>query len=228
MSWPPSGGRWSASSAVNSATSSANCTRSTASSSISKRRQPRSTGNKVKLKGGTTLSADLVVVGIGVRPRIRARRASRPRDRPRRGRERIPGDQRTGNLRRRRYRAVARSRTAGRSSGSNTGSLPSARGRPSRATSWAGASALPMSRSSGASTTTCRSTMSVMPRSGTSSRSRAISRRAIAWCAIAATASCSPSPRSTATSTASRRNWRWNAGRILILSTQIDQLVVRF
>ena len=31
------------------------------------------------------------------------------------------------------------------------------------------------------------------------------------WCAIAATASCSQSPRSTATSTASRRNGRWNA-----------------
>ena len=46
MSWPRSGGRWSACSAVNSATSFANCTKSTASSSISKRRQPRSTARR--------------------------------------------------------------------------------------------------------------------------------------------------------------------------------------
>ena len=50
MSWRPSGGRWNASSAANSATSSARCTKSTASSSISRRRQLRSTGDKVSSK----------------------------------------------------------------------------------------------------------------------------------------------------------------------------------
>ena len=45
----------------------------------------------------------------------------------------------------------------------------------------------PPCRSSGASTTTCRSTMSATPRNGTSSRSRATSPARIAWCASSAT-----------------------------------------
>ena len=97
----------------------------------------------------------------------RARREGRPHDRPRRGRQRIPGDQRAGHLRRRRHRALARSAQWANRSASSTGWSPSARARPPRATCSGGANVSTPCRSSGASITTSRSTTSAMPRSGT-------------------------------------------------------------
>ena len=67
-----------------------------------------------------------------------------------------------------------------RISGSSIGWWPNARARPPRATCWARARRSTRCRFSGASITTCRSIMSAMPRSGTRSRSTAISRAGIA------------------------------------------------
>ena len=62
---------------------------------------------QVTLKSGGTIDADLVVAGRRRTAAAGAGRGGRPRDRPGRGGQRIPGNQRARNLRGRGHRAVA-------------------------------------------------------------------------------------------------------------------------
>ena len=124
------------------------------------------TSRSVQLKGGRTLPAELVVVGIGVRPSDGARRARRVEvDRGVTVNEyletSVPGIFAAGDIAR-----WPDHRTGDAHPGSSTGWSPSVRARPPRGTSWARASGFPMCRSSGASTTTSRSTTWATPSMG--------------------------------------------------------------
>src|ERR1051326_2148572 len=94
---------------------------------------------------------------------------------------------------------------------SSIGPWPSVKARRRPATCSVPERNSPRCHSSGASTTTCRSTTSATRRNGTTSRSKATSQAATACCAIAKAGACSRWPRSTATARAWRLRSRWSA-----------------
>ena len=127
---------------------------------------PRSRPARSILNGGATLEADLVVAGIGVRPRTElAERAGLAVDRGVAGR-RVPGDERGRNLRRRRHRPLARHPHSGERLRVEHWVVAERQGQTAARNMLGGVSRSRPSPSSGASTTTCRSTMSGTPRPG--------------------------------------------------------------
>ena len=164
---------------------------------------------RVRLDNGVPIDADLVVVGIGVRPRIHL--AQRPDWRS------IAVCWSTNILKPARpgfsppeTSPAGPTPTAASSCASSTGLLPSGKARPQRATCSAGASATPPCRSSGASITTCRSITSAMPMHGTRLSGTAIRMPTTQRGASAGPVAPWPSRRSSA---AMRAYWRrppWN------------------
>ena len=134
-------------------------------------------GTAVHLEGGNDLPADLVVVGIGVKPAIELAEKAGLEDREGCGGRRASGDERSRHLRRRRHRAVARPAHRRENQGGALGPGPAPG--PDRGPQHDGQEGK-IRRGAvllDGRTTTSRSTMWGMRRGGTRRRSRGISRR---------------------------------------------------
>ena len=170
-------------------------------------------GKRVSLKGGSSIEADFIVAGLGVRPRLSLAEAAGLNIDRGVAVDALSRNQRARNFRRRRYRALARSphgrghsrRALGRggTAGTDGGAQHAGHARAIRR----------RFRSSGASTMTFRSTMSAMPRSGTKSPSKAISRARTASCVCGAPDARSRSPRCSGISRTSRPRSAWRGRR---------------